>query len=300
VHPAVGIEVAKREHHEPGTLSADELERLVDAVPDCYRAFVLVAAYSSLRWSALVALRVDRLDLPRNRIRVEKRITESGRLIYGAPKTARSRRAVTIPHTITLELAEHLRRYPRGRADSSSPRSTAASFVGRRSPGSSGTPQRSRLDPRVPGSASCGTPARHSHSRLARTQSSSRFGWAAPPRGCSSSGRGTQDCFDPRSGPTRLGNGDGEREERLDGLRHQRPPCGRGPKLSGVAWTAPGSRPFPGFSHRSQRPRIVATRPASEPASLVVGITLLRAHAREGMTRSPRGSFAATIPAWPG
>jgi hypothetical protein len=44
----------------------------------------------------------------------------------------------------------------------------------------------------------------------------------------------------------------------------------------------------------------VATRPASEPASLVVGITLLRAHAREGMTRSPRGSFAATIPAWAG
>jgi integrase len=187
VNPAVGVEVAKREHHESGTLSAEELERLVDAVPDRYRAFVLVAAYSSLRWSALVALRVDRLDLPRNRIRVEERITESGRLIYGAPKTARPRRAVTIPHTITLELAEHLRRYPRGRADSSSPRSTAASFVGRRSTGSSGTPQRSR--PASPGSssASCGTPARHSHSRLARTQSSSRFGWVAPPRGCSSS-----------------------------------------------------------------------------------------------------------------
>jgi integrase len=149
VNPAVGVEVAKREHHESGTLSAEELERLVDAVPDRYRAFVLVAAYSSLRWSALVALRVDRLDLPRNRIRVEERITESGRLIYGAPKTARPRRAVTIPHTITLELAEHLRRYPRGRADSSSPRSTAASFVGRRSTGSSGTRNDRGRHPRV-------------------------------------------------------------------------------------------------------------------------------------------------------
>ncbi len=30
----------------------------------------------------------------------------------GAPKTQRSRRAVTIPHTVTLELAKHIRRYP--------------------------------------------------------------------------------------------------------------------------------------------------------------------------------------------
>jgi integrase len=35
-------------------------------MPDRYRAFVLTAAYSSLRWSELVALRVDRLDLVRD------------------------------------------------------------------------------------------------------------------------------------------------------------------------------------------------------------------------------------------
>jgi integrase len=81
-------------------------------MPDRYRAFVLVAAYSSLRWSELVALRVDRLDLVRDVIRVEEKIVESGHLIPGAPKTERSRRAVTLPHSITLELAEHLRRYP--------------------------------------------------------------------------------------------------------------------------------------------------------------------------------------------
>lgn len=83
-------------------------------MPDRYRAFVLTAAYSSLRWSELVALRVDRLDLVRDVIRVEEKIVESGRLIQGAPKTERSRRAVTLPHTITLALAEHVRRYPPG------------------------------------------------------------------------------------------------------------------------------------------------------------------------------------------
>jgi integrase len=77
-------------------------------------AFVLVAASSSLRFSELVALRVDRLDLPGNPIRVEEKITEAGHLIHGTSKTERSRRAVTVPDFVTFELAEHLRRYPPG------------------------------------------------------------------------------------------------------------------------------------------------------------------------------------------
>lgn len=113
-NPASGIELPKIEHREPRTLSAEELERLVEAMPDRWRAFVLVAAYSSLRFSELVGLRVDRLELPRNRIRVEEKITEAGHLIAGAPKTERSRRTVTIPDFVTFELAEHLRRYPPG------------------------------------------------------------------------------------------------------------------------------------------------------------------------------------------
>jgi integrase len=111
-NPATGIDLPKVERREPRTLSAEELDRLVVAMPDRYRALVLVAAYSSLRWSELVALRVDRVDFMRNRIRVEEKITESGHLIAGAPKTERARRAVTIPEFVTFELVEHLRRYP--------------------------------------------------------------------------------------------------------------------------------------------------------------------------------------------
>ena len=113
-NPAAGIELPKIEHHEPRTLSGDELGRLVDAMPDRWKAFVLVAAYSSLRFSELVALRVDRLELPRNRLRVEEKITEAGHLIAGAPKTERSRRTVTLPEFVTYAFAEHLRTYPPG------------------------------------------------------------------------------------------------------------------------------------------------------------------------------------------
>lgn len=142
------------------TLSGEELDRLVEAMPDRYRAFVLTAAYSSLRWSELVALRVDRLDLVRDVIRVEEKIVESGRLIAGAPKTERSRRAVTLPHTITLELAEHLRQYAPGSRDSCSPPSGEASSGVRRSVDSCGVQRCPARDWRGSGSANCGTPAR--------------------------------------------------------------------------------------------------------------------------------------------
>jgi integrase len=88
-----------------------EVERLADEMPGRWRAFMLVAAYSSLRWSELVALR---LDLLRRRLRVEERITEHGHLIAGEPMTPQSRRAVTLPESVAFELAEHIRKYPPG------------------------------------------------------------------------------------------------------------------------------------------------------------------------------------------
>jgi integrase len=85
-NPAGSVSVPARARTEPRTLSGEELDALVDAMPERYRAFVLVAAYSSLRWSELVALRADRCDLVRDVIRVEEKITEAGHLIHGAPR----------------------------------------------------------------------------------------------------------------------------------------------------------------------------------------------------------------------
>jgi integrase len=92
----------------------EEVDALVEAVPDRYRALVLLAAYGSLRWSELVALRVDRLSPSRDRVRVEEKIVESGRLIRGEPKTKRSRRWVTVPDFVAFALAEHVKKYPPG------------------------------------------------------------------------------------------------------------------------------------------------------------------------------------------
>ena len=97
---------------EPWVLTPQEVERLADEVGERWRGFVLLAAYGSLRWSELVAVRVGRIDFPRRRIRVEEKITEHGTLFPGEPKTWKSRRSVSLPEFVIFELAAHVGRYP--------------------------------------------------------------------------------------------------------------------------------------------------------------------------------------------
>jgi integrase len=54
------------------------------------------------------------IPLPRDRVRVEEKIVESGHLIRGEPKTKRSRRWVTVPEFVAASFAEHVRKYPPG------------------------------------------------------------------------------------------------------------------------------------------------------------------------------------------
>jgi integrase len=113
-NPATRVATPKIEQERPWVLTMEEIDALAEAVPGRYRALVLLAAYGSLRWSELVALRVDRLSPSRDRVRVEEKIVESGRLIRGEPKTKRSRRWVTVPDFVASALAEHVRKYPPG------------------------------------------------------------------------------------------------------------------------------------------------------------------------------------------
>jgi integrase len=113
-NPAMRFPTPKIEQERPWVLTMEEVDALVEVVPDRYKALVLVAAYGSLRWSELVALRVDRLSPSRDRVRVEEKIVESGRLIRGEPKTKRSRRWVTVPDFVGFALAEHVMKYPPG------------------------------------------------------------------------------------------------------------------------------------------------------------------------------------------
>jgi integrase len=91
-----------------------EVEKLAEVIEPSYAALVLVAAYSSLRWSELVGLRVEDVDFIRRRVRVARKIVESGKMIVGEPKTAGSWRWVSLPESVTLHLSGHVREHVEG------------------------------------------------------------------------------------------------------------------------------------------------------------------------------------------
>lgn len=113
-NPAASLDVPALERKEPSVLTMAEVDHLAESIEPRYAALVVVGAYSSLRWSELVGLRVQDVDFLRRRVRVERKIVESGKMIVGEPKTRGSKRWVTLPESVTLHLAEHVRQHVRG------------------------------------------------------------------------------------------------------------------------------------------------------------------------------------------
>jgi integrase len=82
---------------------------LADAVGPQYRAFVITAALTSLRWGELIALRRRDVDLDAGLAFVHRSLIEyQGKLEVARPKND-SVRTVTLPAVLVVEVREHLR-----------------------------------------------------------------------------------------------------------------------------------------------------------------------------------------------
>jgi integrase len=89
-----------------------EVAAVADAIPPRFRALVLVAAYTGLRWGELAGLRVKRVDLLHRQITVAEQLLEvRGRLAFGPTKTGAGLRTVTLPTVAAEALAQHLSVY---------------------------------------------------------------------------------------------------------------------------------------------------------------------------------------------
>jgi integrase len=101
---------AKEPVQEQAIPTVAEVEALASAVPEPYRAMVLIAAWCGLRFGELVALRRDRVDLLHGKIRVAETVTElgSGERFTGPPKTTAGRRSVAFPPNIAAIIEAHL------------------------------------------------------------------------------------------------------------------------------------------------------------------------------------------------
>jgi integrase len=103
--PARGIRMPERTLKRPhSALSAVEVQKLLVALNEPQRTFVLVAVLTGLRLGELLALRWGRIDLDGSVLRVEESCY-LGR--FGTPKTRSSRRAVPLSPSVVRALAVH-------------------------------------------------------------------------------------------------------------------------------------------------------------------------------------------------
>jgi integrase len=101
------------ESPERPVLTIAEVYALADAIDRRYRAFVLLAAFASLRWAELAGLHRCDIDLVNLTIRVERQLTETsdGTPTFGKPKSKAGVRTVSFPRIMLAEVREHLASY---------------------------------------------------------------------------------------------------------------------------------------------------------------------------------------------
>jgi integrase len=108
-NPCAGIRLPKEPPSEARFLTAAEIDALVAVTPPPYRALVVTAAGTGMRWGELAGLPRTRLDLLRRRIEVAQTLVDvNGALSIGQPKTPRSRRFISLPSSVVTALAAHL------------------------------------------------------------------------------------------------------------------------------------------------------------------------------------------------
>jgi integrase len=82
-------------------------------MPARFKALVLAAAFTGLRWGELIALRRCDLDLDAATVRVPRRLAQlsSGEMVAGPTKSAAGFRTVALPELILSDLRQHIEQY---------------------------------------------------------------------------------------------------------------------------------------------------------------------------------------------
>jgi len=112
--PCDGTKLPKAPRPRVEPLATEVVLGLADAVPDRYRALVILAAGSGMRQGECLGLTVDRIDFLRRQVLVDRQLVSvvGGPPILDPPKTAASVRTIPLPTVVVETLAAHLAAYP--------------------------------------------------------------------------------------------------------------------------------------------------------------------------------------------
>ena len=113
--PCIGVRLPRQARRPVDPPTVEQIEALIDAMPDRYRALVVLAAGTGLRQDECFGLTVDRVDFLRRTIKVDRQLVlaATGSPQFGPPKEA-SVRTVPLPSVVATALAAHLERWPVG------------------------------------------------------------------------------------------------------------------------------------------------------------------------------------------
>jgi integrase len=100
-------------------LATEQVEALIDAMPERYQALVVLAAGTGLRQGEAFAVEVEAVDWLRRTLRVDRQLVllPGGEPYIAPPKTPTSYRTVPFPQVVIDALAAHLSAFPAARVE---------------------------------------------------------------------------------------------------------------------------------------------------------------------------------------
>lgn len=111
---AASVRLPKRDVRRIEPWTVEQVQPVIEALPERYRATAVVAAGCGLRQGEVFGLRVRDVDFLRRRLRVEQQVKiVRSRVEIDRPKNGKVR-TVPLPDTVAEALSEHLRRFPAG------------------------------------------------------------------------------------------------------------------------------------------------------------------------------------------
>jgi integrase len=109
----------KEESPERPVLTVAQVSQLADRMPPRFRVMVLLAAFASLRWGELTALRRCHITEDASSVGIVRSFVESitQGLVAGPPKSRAGVRTLAIPTAIRADVLAHLEKYTAGAQD---------------------------------------------------------------------------------------------------------------------------------------------------------------------------------------
>ncbi len=116
-NPCDGTRLPRRERVKVVPPTTEQVDAMRDAMPPELRALVTFAAGTGMRQGELLGLTVDRLDMLRREVHVDRQLVKIAgeRPRFGPPKTDASVRSIPLPQVVVDAVAAHLAAYPPGR-----------------------------------------------------------------------------------------------------------------------------------------------------------------------------------------